>query len=83
MTQQFRSPEGPTMLYRVGHTEKLHGIWVDYTIVPHEEVDDALASGEWHRTPLEAKQAADAAEAKNASPELDLKDEAPAKPTKK
>lgn len=83
MTQQFRPPEGPTMLYRLGHTEKLHGIWVDFTIIPHEEVDDALASGEWHRTPAEAKQAAEVADFKQALPESDLKDEAPAKPTKK
>jgi hypothetical protein len=85
MAQAFRSPEGPTMLYRVGHAEKLHDVWVDYTIVPHEEVEDALASGEWHRTPLEAKRAAEEAKvAAQPEPTIEAKDEAPAaKPTKK
>lgn len=90
MAQAIRSPHGPTMLYRTGHTEKLHGVWVDYTIVDHTEVDDAVAGG-WHRTPAEAKEAADreradaeAAEAAKKEPKKEPKKtpEAPAdKPT--
>lgn len=61
MTRPSQRPaEGPTMLYRVGGMEKLHGVHVDYTIVEHHEVDDALAAG-WHRTPAQAKLADEAA----------------------
>lgn len=81
MAQAIRSPHGPTMLYRTGHTEKLHGIWVDYTIVDHSEVDDALAGG-WHRTPAEAKEADDREKAEAAKKAEKKKPEAPAdKPT--
>ncbi|TDV06060.1 hypothetical protein [Paraburkholderia caballeronis] len=46
----------PTMLYRKGTKERLHGVRVDTVIVDAHEVDDYLEDG-WFRTPAEVKQA--------------------------
>lgn len=43
----------PTMLYRKGTTERIHGVHVDWTIVDEHEVEDYLTQG-WFRTPAEA-----------------------------
>ncbi len=45
--------KSPTMLYRKGTTERIHGVHVDWTIVDEQEVEDYLAQG-WFRTPTEA-----------------------------
>ena len=50
----------PTMLYRPGITEKIHGVAVDWTVVDDHEVDDMLADG-WFRTPSDIKAAQEAA----------------------
>lgn len=43
----------PTMLYRKGTTERIHGVHVDWTIVDEHQVDDYLVQG-WFMTPAEA-----------------------------
>lgn len=50
----------PTMLYRKGAGEFLHGIHVDTVIVDAHEVEEKLADG-WHRTPADVKSAEAAA----------------------
>lgn len=46
----------PTMLYRKGTKERLHGVRVDTAIVDAHEVEDYLDDG-WHLTPTDVKQA--------------------------
>jgi hypothetical protein len=44
----------PTMLYRKGTKERLHGVHVDTIIVDAHEVEDHLEDG-WYLTPTEVK----------------------------
>jgi len=46
----------PTMLYRKGTKERLHGVRVDTIIVDASDVEDYLEDG-WFRTPTEVKHA--------------------------
>lgn len=46
----------PTMLYRKGTKERLHGVRVDTIIVDADDVDAHLDDG-WFRTPTEVKEA--------------------------
>jgi|UPI000410D836 hypothetical protein len=45
--------KSPTMLYRKGTQERIHGVHVDWIIVDEHQVDDHLAQG-WFMTPAEA-----------------------------
>lgn len=44
------------MLYKAPGSHKLHGVMVDYIIVPETMVDESLKAG-WHLTPIEADNA--------------------------
>jgi hypothetical protein len=43
-----------TMLYRPGHMERLHGVFVDYVVVESTEVEAMLDQG-WFMSPAECE----------------------------